>query len=101
VLPPDILGHLLAAFSTLKLGAHTPAASAALAQAFRRTGEPALDAPPEAQAAALDLLVRWGATDAQLTRVRDLRPDDDPADLQALTGERLPAGLMLSRKALR
>ncbi len=99
VLPPDILPELLATFAPLKFGPHTPAACAALAQALRRTGERTLDASADVQATAHDLLTRWQATPAQLERVRDHRSADEPADLQALTGERLPAGLMFSRKA--
>ncbi len=97
MLPPDILPDLLATFAPLKFGPHTPAACAALAQALRRTGERTLDAPPEVQAAALDLLTRWQATPAQLERVRDLRPDDEAADLQALAGDRLPTGLIFAK----
>ena len=97
VLPPDILPDLLATFAPLKFGPHTPAACAALAQAIRRTGERMLDAPPEVQAAALDLLTRWQASPAQLERVRDLRPDDEAADLQALAGDRLPPGLIFAK----
>jgi molecular chaperone DnaK (HSP70) len=98
VLPPDILPDLLAVLAPLKFGQHTPVACAALAQAFRRTGERTLDAAPEAQATALELLTRWQATPAQLDRVRDLVPEDEAADLQALAGDRLPAGLIFSRK---
>ncbi|MEN9842088.1 MAG: hypothetical protein RL376_1888, partial [Verrucomicrobiota bacterium] len=98
VLPPDILPELLAVFAPLKLGAHAPAACAAVAQAFRRTGERTLDALPEAQSAAWGLLTRWSATEGQKERVREVVADDEAADLQALAGERLPAGLVFSRK---
>jgi hypothetical protein len=97
VLPPDILPDLLATFAQLKFGPHTAAACAALAEALRRTGERTLDASPDVQAAALDLLTRLQATPAQLERVRDLRPDDDASEMQALAGERLPAGLIFAK----
>ncbi len=99
VLPPDVLSDLLATFAPLKFGPHTAAACAALAHAFRRTGERTLDASPDVQATALELLTRWQATSAQLERVRDLRPDDDAADWQALAGDRLPPGLIFSAKS--
>ncbi len=99
VLPPDILPELLKTFAALKFGAHAPAACAALAQAFRRTGERTLDALPEEQSAVIALLTRWPATEAQRDRVREVIADDEAADLQALAGERLPPGLVFPRKA--
>ncbi len=97
VLPPAILSELLAALDGLKLGPHAPAACAALTQAVRCTGERTLDASPEDQAAALALLTRWGATSAQRDCVRAVVASDETAELQALAGDRLPAGLLFAR----
>ncbi len=97
VLPPAILAELLAALGGLKLGPHGPAGCAALTQAVRCTGERTLDALPADQAAALALLGRWGATAAQLDCVRAVVASDETAELQALAGDRLPAGLLFAR----
>ena len=97
VLPPAILGELLPALGRLKIGPHAPAACAALTQAVRCTGERALDAAPADQAVALALLTRWGATAAQLDCVRAVVAGDETAELQALAGDRLPAGLLFAR----
>jgi hypothetical protein len=97
VLPPAILGELVAVLGGIKLGPHAPAACAALIQAVRCTGERTLDASPADQAGALALLSRWGATAAQLDCVRTLVVSDETAEVQALAGDRLPAGLLFAR----
>jgi DNA-K related protein len=97
VLPPVILPELLAAFRPLKFGALAPVACAALTQAFRRIDEPVLDASPDDRAAALVLLSRLSGSVAQQERVRDGQLRDEAADVQALAGERLPAGLVFAR----
>ncbi len=98
VLPPSILDELIATFGGLKFGSHALAACAALTQAVRCTGERTLDASAEVQAAALVLLERWGATAAQLDRVRTVVARDESAEVQALAGDRLPPGLIFARK---
>jgi hypothetical protein len=97
VLPPGILVELIATLGGLKFGSHALAASAALTQAVRCTGERTLDASPENQAAALVLLTRWGATPAQLERVRAVVSTDESAEVQALAGDSLPIGLIFAR----
>ena len=97
VLPPEILAELLSALGSLKLGAHKTAGCAALTQALARTSERTLDATPEVQAAALTLLARWEATPAQLERVRAVLVTDEITEVQALAGDRLPAGLIFAR----
>ncbi len=98
VLPPAILDELIATFGGLKFGSHALAACAALTQAVRCTGERTLDASADVQAAALVLLERWGATAAQLERVRTVVARDEAAEVQALAGDRLPPGLIFARK---
>jgi hypothetical protein len=98
VLPPAILDELIATFGGLKFGSHAVAACAALTQDVRCTGERTLDASAEVQAAALVLLERWGATAAQLDRVRTVVARDEAAEAQALAGDRLPPGLIFARK---